>query len=326
MNKLLTFKNISQTLKKSPNSPSNTFKSLYTLPKSPSTSPNFTPNSLSHPQFHCFTPKSYSFFSNHVGFKQFSTFSHFKGSICSFSGSGFRIIRSEFNKLNKLSNWSSGSKRSWSSWSQGYSADNIVIGLIVANTAVFVLWRVLDRNFMIKNFMISVDNLKSGRIHTLITSAFSHIDLGHVASNMIGLYFFGNNIGRYLGPDYLLKLYFAGAVVGSIFYVVHHAFILKMFQKQGTFGRDPSKTPGLGASGAVNAIMLLDIFLFPKATLMFDFFIPVPAILLGIYLIGKDVLRIIEGDQQISGSAHLGGAAVAAVAWLRLKKGRGFHF
>lgn len=35
-----------------------------------------------------------------------------------------------------------------------------------------------------------------------------------------------------------------------------------------------------GASGAVNAILLLDIFLFPRKTLMFDFFIPVPAILL----------------------------------------------
>lgn len=35
-----------------------------------------------------------------------------------------------------------------------------------------------------------------------------------------------------------------------------------------------------GASGAVNAIMLLDIFLFPKKTLYLDFIIPVPAILL----------------------------------------------
>lgn len=57
---------------------------------------------------------------------------------------------------------------------------------------------------------------------------------------------------------------------------------------------DPSRTPGLGASGAVNAIMLLDMFLNPKATLYFDFIIPVPAMLLGIFLIGKDILRIIE--------------------------------
>ncbi|PRQ23191.1 putative peptidase S54, rhomboid domain-containing protein [Rosa chinensis] len=76
-----------------------------------------------------------------------------------------------------------------------------------------------------------------------------------------------------------------------------------------------------GVSGAVNAIMLLDIFLHPTATLYFDFIIPVPAMLLGIFLIGKDILRIMEGNSQILGSAYLGGAAAAAIAWARLRKG-----
>ncbi|TYH52035.1 hypothetical protein ES332_D10G322500v1 [Gossypium tomentosum] len=111
------------------------------------------------------------------------------------------------------------------------------------------------------------------------------------------------SIGRIFGPEYLLRLYLAGAIGGSVFYLVHHAFLAK------------------GASGAVNAIMLLDMFLNPKATLYFDFIIPVPAMLLGIFLIGKDILRIIEGNSHISGSAHLGGAPVAAIAWARLRRG-----
>ncbi|XP_021761454.1 RHOMBOID-like protein 12, mitochondrial isoform X2 [Chenopodium quinoa] len=184
--------------------------------------------------------------------------------------------------------------------------------------AIFLLWRVLPRDFMFRNFTISVDNIKSGRIHTLLTSAFSHINMEHIGSNMLGLYFFGSSIGSVFGPEYLLKLYVAGAVVGSIFYLVHHAYLANSYE--GTFRRDPSRTPGLGASGAVNAILLLDIFLFPRKTIMFDFFIPVPAILLGVFLVGKDVLRILEGDQNISGSAHLGGAVVAAVAWLRVTR------
>ncbi|KHN18373.1 hypothetical protein glysoja_006786 [Glycine soja] len=69
-----------------------------------------------------------------------------------------------------------------------------------------------------------------------------------------------------------------------------------------------SKELALGASGAVNAVMLLDIFLFPKATLYLNFFVPVPAVLLG--------------NSQISASAHLGGAAVAAIAWAGVRKGR----
>lgn len=41
---------------------------------------------------------------------------------------------------------------------------------------------------------ISLDNFKSGRLHTLITSAFSHIDGGHLIANMIGLYVFGKSV------------------------------------------------------------------------------------------------------------------------------------
>lgn len=129
-------------------------------------------------------------------------------------------------------------------------------------------------------------------------------------------------IGRNFGPEFLLKLYLAGALGGSLFYLVHHAFMHLQAKGQGMFSIDPSRMPGLGASGAVNAIMLLDIFLFPKATLYFDFIIPIPAILLGIFLISKDLLRIIKGDSEISGSAHLGGAAVAAITWAQLRKGR----
>nr|XP_011464295.1 PREDICTED: uncharacterized protein LOC101308086 isoform X3 [Fragaria vesca subsp. vesca] len=58
--------------------------------------------------------------------------------------------------------------------------------------------------------------------------------------------------------------------------------------------------PASGASGAVTATILLDIFLHPTARLYF--IIPVPAMLLG-YMF-------------ISGSTHLGGATVAAIVWV----------
>ncbi|XP_040367900.1 RHOMBOID-like protein 12, mitochondrial [Rosa chinensis] len=128
------------------------------------------------------------------------------------------------------------------------------------------------------------------------------------------------------GPEFLLKLYLAGAIGGSIFYLVHHAFLAASLKNQPFGIMDASKAPGLGASGAVNAIMLLDIFLHSTATLYFDFIIPVPAMLLGIFLIGKDILRIMEGNSQISKSAHLGGAAAATIAWARLRKGHGLFY
>ncbi|KAB5553119.1 hypothetical protein DKX38_010430 [Salix brachista] len=228
-----------------------------------------------------------------------------------------------FSRGYSWSNLSLGSnRRGWRSRFNQLSADNVVLGLIIANAAIFMLWRIGDQKFMMENFMISLDNFRSGRVHTLVTSAFSHIDIGHITFNMIGLYFFGTNIARTFGSEFLLKLYLAGAIGGSVFYLLHHGYMALSSERQGMWVRDPSRTPGLGASGAVNAIMLLDIFLNPRATLYFDFIIPVPAILLGIFIIGKDVLRIMEGNSNISGSAHLGGAAVAAIAWARIKRGR----
>ncbi|XP_031271191.1 RHOMBOID-like protein 12, mitochondrial [Pistacia vera] len=209
----------------------------------------------------------------------------------------------------------------WRSWFHRLTANDVVLGLIITNVAVFLLWRIADQSFMVKNFTVSLDNVLHGRVHTMITSAFSHVDMEHIVSNMIGLYFFGMNIGNTLGPEYLLKLYLAGAIGGSVFYLVHHAFLAMSSKGQGMWQKDPSRTPALGASGAVNAIMLLNIFLNPKATIYLDFIIPVPAMLLGVFLIGKDVLRIVEGNSNISGSAHLGGVAVAAIAWARIRRG-----
>ncbi|XP_021761453.1 RHOMBOID-like protein 12, mitochondrial isoform X1 [Chenopodium quinoa] len=319
---LLSLKFIAEKLHKSLSTPtnfhySNPFHSISNpINNNGSHLLNSHPSSLLSPYHQWRSSTINGFLKNPVLSKHFVSRAQFKGSIKSFLGSRVGFLTTHFSKIKGPIQ-----QRGWSSWTpgySGYSSDSVVYGLIFANAAIFLLWRVLPRDFMFRNFTISVDNIKSGRIHTLLTSAFSHINMEHIGSNMLGLYFFGSSIGSVFGPEYLLKLYVAGAVVGSIFYLVHHAYLANSYE--GTFRRDPSRTPGLGASGAVNAILLLDIFLFPRKTIMFDFFIPVPAILLGVFLVGKDVLRILEGDQNISGSAHLGGAVVAAVAWLRVTR------
>ncbi|XP_031407365.1 RHOMBOID-like protein 12, mitochondrial isoform X2 [Punica granatum] len=176
---------------------------------------------------------------------------------------------------------------SWRSWLRRLSVDSVVLGLIIANVSVFLLWQVADHRFMFRNFMISLDHIRNGYLHTMVTSAFSHMSAGHLVSNMLGLYFFGQHLGRVFGPDVLLKLYFAGAISGSIFYLAYHAFLALQSKNRGTVAVDPSRIPGLG-----------------------------------IYIIGKDMLRVIEGDTEVSGSAHLGGAAAAAIAWARVRRGR----
>lgn len=65
--------------------------------------------------------------------------------------------------------------------------------LMAANVAVFVAWRG-DAAFMRRHFTTSWDAIKAGRIHTLVTSAFSQSGTWHLFSNMLGLYFFGRQV------------------------------------------------------------------------------------------------------------------------------------
>ncbi|KAF3338214.1 rhomboid protein 1 [Carex littledalei] len=194
------------------------------------------------------------------------------------------------------------------------SPDKVVFYLVGANVAVFILWKNADPSFMIKHFTISWDNFTSGRLHTLITGAFSHYKPSHLINNMIGLYIFGQTIANIFGTMFLLKMYVGGAVSGSIFYLVHRAFV------------DYNQVINLylnniyGASAAVNAIILLSVFLFPRSVIYYDFFIPLPAAMLGAIHIGTDLWRVYEGDRKISGAGHLGGAFVGVVVCARIRR------
>ncbi|XP_021828655.1 RHOMBOID-like protein 12, mitochondrial [Prunus avium] len=210
----------------------------------------------------------------------------------------------------------------WRSWLRRVSEGEVTVGvwgLIIANAAVLLLWEIADIAFMVKNFVNALINVRHGRLHTLITSAFSHFDTERFIHNMIGLYVFGAHIERIFGPQFLLKLYLDGALGGSVFFLLHETYLA--VSSMGRRKENKDTKLGLGADGAVNAIILLYIFLFPKSISTRGLFL-VSLLLYGIFLIGTDICRLILGDETISGATQLGGVAVAAFAWTRLRKGR----
>nr|XP_043639544.1 RHOMBOID-like protein 12, mitochondrial [Erigeron canadensis] len=295
----------------------------------------------------------------------------------------------------------------------GFTTNGVLKVLIGTNLAVFLLWRVADTDFMNRNFTIQLDNVKSGAYHTMITSAFSHVEAKHFFWNMLGLYMFGKSIGHCVGPKFLLKLYLVEGFSGSVSFLMHRAILATSYETQiaaldlskaagldtqrveldpskaagletqtaeldpfkaagldiqrveldpskaagleahtdeldpskavldfaagldtqtlepntskaagldtQTVERDPSKDAALGASGAVTAIVFLDLLLFPKQILLVDF-IPLPAILAAIYIVYKDIERVKKNDRKVAGLAYLGGAVVGAIAWGLLRR------
>ncbi|XP_024523104.1 RHOMBOID-like protein 12, mitochondrial [Selaginella moellendorffii] len=204
----------------------------------------------------------------------------------------------------------------------GYARPDVALWtLIGANVSVFFLWKVFDPVFMTEHFTISMHNVLSGRLHTLVTNFFSHNEFWHLASNLLGLYFFGTEIAYRFGSKRLYMIYFAGGLVSSFGHLAYSYYIYPWLKglRHSTFVAR-FVPPALGASGAINALVVLNIMLNPTRVILVDFLFPVPAALFGAYMILKDLWGVSDVASTISHVGHLGGAVVGAVAWVRLRR------
>ena len=227
--------------------------------------------------------------------------------------------------------------------SPSHDGEQMLWNIIGANTLIFAGWHAFDPRVMHANFAVSEESIYRGRVHTAVTAAFSHYDFGHYASNMIALYYFGRSIAHLMGPRYLLNLYLAGGVAASIAHVAWcrrernarrrrlrgrtDGTILQSAGRRWARGGGSSEylrtPPALGASGAVNAIVLLNAALFPFQTVYLNFFVPMPTALFAAMFLARDLYgaQMGLGGSSTGHAAHLGGAAVGAAAWGAMRFG-----
>ncbi|HEY6389344.1 MAG TPA: rhomboid family intramembrane serine protease [Candidatus Acidoferrum sp.] len=129
---------------------------------------------------------------------------------------------------------------------------------------------------------------------TILTSMFMHSGFMHIAGNMLFLWIFGDNVEDYFGHFPYLLFYFACGIGSGLAHIVFNY---------------SSPLPALGASGAISGVMGAYIVLYPRArvlTLVFIFFIPIPAfIILGYWFL----------LQFLAGVSSVGAVATGGVAW-----------
>jgi membrane associated rhomboid family serine protease len=136
-------------------------------------------------------------------------------------------------------------------------------------------------------------NLEAALI-PIFTSMFLHSGFMHIAGNMLFLWIFGDNVEDYFGHVPYLLFYFVCGIGSGLTHILFNYH---------------SSLPALGASGAISGVMGAYIILFPRArvlTLVFIFFIPIPAfIILGYWFL----------LQFLAGVSTVGAAATGGVAW-----------
>jgi membrane associated rhomboid family serine protease len=187
--------------------------------------------------------------------------------------------------------------------------------LVAANVLVFLL-QALANDWMEITFALWPLQPIEGHVYfqpwQIITYAFLHDtrNISHILFNMLGLWMFGSEIERYVGPRRLLICYFASVATAAITQLLVPAL----------FGAPAGAT--LGASGGVFGLLLAYAMMFPtRKVVPLIPPIPMPAWLFAtIYACIELFLGVTGTLSGIAHFAHLGGmigSALVVTQWRR---------
>ena len=146
---------------------------------------------------------------------------------------------------------------------------------------------------------LALHPLMSGKLYPwqFITYQFLHANFGHIFFNMFALWMFGMELEHTWGTRRFVTYYLLSGIGAGI------AHLLVGYLLPGSAGSV------IGASGAINGILIGFAMMFPdRPIMMFPFFIPIPAKYLIMIFIGIDLFSGIFGrGSGVAHFAHLGG-------------------
>lgn len=201
----------------------------------------------------------------------------------------------------------------------------VTIGLIIVNVAVWlVTWMMASQTFSdetvvglgyIPAVVFDFAELEPGLVlvpenATYLTYAFIHTDFIHLATNMLFLWVFGDNVEDALGHFRFLVFYLACAAAGAFL----HGIV-----------QPASEAPLIGASGAISGVVAAYLILHPKVRVWVLVFLriplPLPAVVpLLLWVLQQFYMLAVEPDGSVSWGAHVGGILAGAVLVLILRR------
>ena len=169
-------------------------------------------------------------------------------------------------------------------------------GLIAANVAAFMVQSAFGLTEK-----LALD-AREPMLFQFFTYSFLHADVLHLASNMLFLYIFGNNLNDKMGHIGYAAFYLAGGILSGVGYVLTSSGYV------------------IGASGAVSAVTGAYIVLFPRAhvTLLYFWFyvgvIEIPsAWFIGFFFVKDLFLNFSHSPTGVAHTAHLSGTVFGVI-------------
>ena len=182
---------------------------------------------------------------------------------------------------------------------------NILLIVIIALTVIVSFKGFEDINFF-RKFEFHIGSIRAGEQFRIISSAFLHADISHLAFNMLTLYIFAPIVYGYLGNFTLALVYVASLIFGSLLTLLFH--------------KNDYSYRAIGASGAVTGVLYSAILLQPDMSLFLFFIpIPIPAYIFGIGYLLYSIYGMKAKRDNIGHTAHFGGAIGGYVITLIIK-------
>ncbi len=177
----------------------------------------------------------------------------------------------------------------------------LVINLILLNVAVYVAQFIFGPQVS-ELLELHADLLQAPwQLYQLLTYGFVHaVDLRHILFNMFGLWVFGSELETLYGRAEFLRLYLSSIVVCGLVWLVYEISAGNLDGRM------------LGASGGVNALMIIFVLHFPRRMLNVWGILPVPVWLIGLLWVLFDLAGIGSTDN-VAHLAHLAGVVYGAV-------------
>ena len=167
----------------------------------------------------------------------------------------------------------------------------IAIMLITA----LVSWKGFEDVAFFRKFEFHIGSIRAGEQYRMFSSAFLHADIGHLAFNMLTLYFFAPVVSGYMGTLIFVLIYVASLICGSLLTLLLH--------------QNDYSYRAIGASGAVMGVLYSAILLEPQMDLFLFFIpIPIPAYVFGIGYLLYSIYGMRAKNDNIGHTAHFGGA------------------
>ncbi|MDT8886501.1 rhomboid family intramembrane serine protease [Aquirufa regiilacus] len=155
---------------------------------------------------------------------------------------------------------------------------------------------------LLEQLTLSAD-IKANLLHPwrFVSYFFVHVEIFHLAFNMMFLYWFGKILQEVVGNNKSVQTFFYGGIMGAIAFILAYNFIPYFERQNGSYL--------LGASGGVFAIVLAAATLRPNFEVHLVFIGPVRIkYIAGFYLIWSLLETV--GTNAGGQIAHLGGALV----------------